>query len=124
MSTETCGICLEDFADVSNIAITKCCHITHLECFIKAIKTSDLCVYCRTELNIKSILNDEQPCQPTIEELEYIRANTEYIDRFAMWNTRNQPTVLQRVIEIVNWILFMVMFGFVANAMFVFNLHL
>jgi hypothetical protein len=124
MSTETCGICLEDFNTVANIAITKCGHITHLECFIKAIKTSDLCVYCRTELNIKSILNDEQPCQTTIEDLEYIRTNTEYIERFSMWNTRNQPTVLQRVIEIVNWILSVIIFSFVVKAMFMFNLNL
>jgi hypothetical protein len=108
MSNETCGICLEDFADVSNIAITKCGHITHLECFIKAIKTSDLCVYCRTELNMNNLINDEQPTT-------YIRTNTEYIERFAMWNTRSQPTVLQRVVEIVNVIVFMIISGFAYN---------
>ena len=115
MSNETCGICLEDFADVSIIAITKCGHITHLECFVKAIKSSDLCIYCRTELNIKNLINDDQCEQPSVEELEYIRANTEYIERFAMWNTRNQPTVLQRVVEIVNFILLMIISGFAYN---------
>jgi hypothetical protein len=115
MSTETCGICLEDFAHVCNIAITKCGHITHLECFIKAIKSSDLCIYCRTELNIKNLINDEQP---SVEELEYIRANTEYIERFAMWNTRNRPTVLQRVVEILNLILFMIIGGFLMKTYF------
>ncbi len=70
--TSRCGVCLEDCGE-NNTAITECGHKTHLNCFVKVLSTSDNCIYCRKQLNLrKNTTNDP------------------FIERHSIWIQGNQ----------------------------------
>ena len=57
---ETCAICLDEIAiPSSNMCVTECAHVFHLNCFLQNREFNNTCPMCRSDIPIGEQLQDQ-----------------------------------------------------------------
>lgn len=104
-NVHTCAICLDELTiPSSNICITQCAHIFHLNCFLQNREFNTTCPMCRSDIlvgeetvapqhNIVNVLPDGM-----LDENHNIEQNTLF-DRFAAFEEISNGIQLRRHIE-------------------------